>query len=116
MANRKDLPERYALGWLDSLDKRTGLAKDLIARYKELCEDLGGLDMLSYQQRSICERIIWLEYSIHSQERLLVADRDFDTSRLTQSVNALSGLYGKLGPRVSKISSFEKMMNKFDDI
>jgi len=93
----QSVPGRFAGGWLDRLDGRTELARNLRARYRELTDDLGGADRLCYAQRSLAERALWLEYWLATQERELAAGRDFDVGKWTQAFNSLQGVYGKLG-------------------
>jgi len=90
-------PDRFVVGWLDNLDGRTNLAVELRARYRELTDDLGGADRLSYAQRSLAERALWLEYWLATQERELAAGRDFDVAKWTQAFNSLQGVFAKLG-------------------
>ncbi len=94
---RADIPATYEVGWLDQLDGRYNLAKQLRARFDEICADLGGRDGLSYMQRSLIERALWLEYWLASQERILAADGDFDVGRWVQAANSLQGIYTRLG-------------------
>ena len=55
------VPRMYKRGWLHALDRRSGIYLALTARLQELMQDLGGEDNLSYQQRSLCKRAIWIE-------------------------------------------------------
>ena len=91
------MPDKHSPGWLETLDHRTALARDLHARYREVCKDLGGVDSLSYMQRSLIERGIWLEYWLANQERELATGGDFDVSRWIQAANSLQGIYSRLG-------------------
>ena len=91
------IPEKFTQGWLTELDSRTALAKEMRERYTTLTNDLGGLPCLSYQQRSLAERALWLEYWLASQERILAEGGEFDVGRWTQAANSLQGLYAKLG-------------------
>ena len=79
------------------MDGRLSLARDLRQRFVELTNDLGGADRLSYQQRSLCERALWLEYWLATQEQELSKGEPFDAAKWTQACNALSGLFAKLG-------------------
>ena len=97
MSDRKDIPHRYHHGWLKELDQRTSISKEMQDRYRQLTHDLGGLDRLSYQQRSLCERALWLEFWISTQERELASGGDIEVGKLTQATNSLQGLYSKLG-------------------
>lgn len=94
---RRAVPIQFANGWLEQLDERTTLSRTMLARYRVLTDDLGGLDSLSYAQRSLCERALWLEYWMAQQERALAEGAEFEVGRWTQAVNALQGIYTKLG-------------------
>ena len=97
MSKAKSPPDKFANGWIGQLDARTALAQEIRRRYKALAGDLGGLGALSYQQRSLLERSLWLEYFLQQQEQELATGGNFDAGKWTQACNALSGLYSKLG-------------------
>ncbi|MDT8372222.1 MAG: hypothetical protein RQ783_09595 [Gammaproteobacteria bacterium] len=90
-------PERFTNGWLNQLDARTTIAQTMRERYRAFTDDLGGNDRLSYAQRSLVERGLWLEYWLASQEQALAAGNDFDVGKWTQAANSLQGIYAKLG-------------------
>ena len=90
-------PEKYRTDWLTSLDGRTAIAQVMRERWQQLTADLGGSDRLSYAQRSLVERALWLEYWLQSQEQTLAAGGDFDVARWTQAANSLQGILAKLG-------------------
>ncbi len=92
-------PDRFQQGWLDRLDGRYALARDLRDRFQALTDDLGGASNLSYAQRALAEHALWLDHWLHQQERALAEGRmeDFDVGRWTQGLNALSGVLTKLG-------------------
>lgn len=85
--------------WLDTMDSRHALTRQLRERFVALTDDLGGADRLSYAQRSLCERALWLEYWLAQQERQLATGSaaDFDVARWTQAANSLQGILYKLG-------------------
>ena len=91
------ITDKFSHGWIDSLDGRLAIAKDLRERFTELTNDLGGLNVLSYQQRSLVEHVIFLDYWLATQERELIEGREFDVGRWTQAVNSLQGIFSKLG-------------------
>lgn len=97
-ANRRaEIPAKFETGWLEQLDGRRNIAKNLRARFDEIASDLGGVDSLSYMQRSLVERALWLEYWLSSQERELAVGAAFDVSRWVQAANSLQGIYNRLG-------------------
>lgn len=88
---------RYQRSWLDRLDARHNLTRELRERFDEICADLGGRDALSYMQRSLVERALWLEHWLANQERELSKGGEFDVSRWIQAANSLQGIYSRLG-------------------
>lgn len=96
-AKQHDIGERYRHGWLSTLDGRETLTQELRARYETICSDLGGVDSLSYMQRSLVERGLWLERWLALQERELGEGKEFDVSRWIQAANSLQGIYKSLG-------------------
>lgn len=91
------MPNQYSENWIVALDGRTRLAQAVQARYAHLTDDLGGHDRLSYSQRSLAKRALWLEAQIEMQEAALAKGEEVDTGRLTQSVNSLMGVLKTLG-------------------
>lgn len=97
MPKQQTVPTSYNNGFLNDLDSRTAVAKEMRERYQALTNDLGGLSALSYQQRSLAERVLWLEYWLASQERTLADGGEFDVGKWTQAANSLQGIFAKLG-------------------
>lgn len=96
-SKRKTVPQDYTPGFMQQLDARTAVAQTLQLRYDALTADLGGVESLSYQQRSLVERALWLEYWLQQQEVELANGGEFDAGKWTQACNALQGIYSKLG-------------------
>ena len=87
----------YKTNWLQSLDGRTAIAQELRQRQTSLSNDLGGIASLSYQQRALIDRAIFLEYHLQQQELRLATGADFDSGQWVQAANSLSGIFSKLG-------------------
>lgn len=111
---QQDVPDKYARGWLDGLDYRTALARQMRDRYKSLTDDMGGVDALSYAQRSLCERALWLEYWLSQQEKELAEGGELDVARWTQGCNSLQGILYKLGleRKARDVPSLQEFMAK----
>ena len=90
-------PGTFNTGWLSQLDGRTGVAQVMRERFNAFTADLGGVEHLSYAQRSLVERALWLEYWLAQQEQALATGADFDVGKWTQAANALQGILTKLG-------------------
>jgi hypothetical protein len=92
----KDISKRFRQNWLEQLDFRTNLARDLKDRYTALCNDLGGIERLSYAQRSLAERCIWLERYVGLQEQEMLEEH-FDPRTWILACNSLLNIYSRLG-------------------
>lgn len=79
------------------MDGRRALARDMQARHREICDDLGGADSLSYLTRSLIERYLWLEYWLAAQEAALADGGEFDVARWVQAANSAQGIAQRLG-------------------
>lgn len=96
-------PKQYTPDWLQSLDGRTAVAQEMRLRFQTYTDDLGGDASLSYAQRSLVMRALWLEYWLQTQEQHLAIGGDFDAGKWTQGANSLQGIMAKLGlNRVAK--------------
>lgn len=91
-------PQRgYTPDWLQQLDGRTALAVELRQRQQSLTDDLGGADRLSYQQRALVDRALFLEFHLQQEELKLATGQEFDSGKWVQSCNALTGIFKTLG-------------------
>ena len=97
MSRLQEPPQKFAQGWLAELDGRTGIAQVMRQRYEAFTNDLGGVSRLSYAQRSLVERSLWLEYWLAQQEQALATGAKFDIGKWTQAANSLQGILSKLG-------------------
>ena len=103
MPKLQTAPDSFQNGWLDQLDGRTSIAQIMRDRFNHFTDDLGGASHLSYQQRSLVERCLWLEYWLVQQERCLASGEEFNIGQWVQAANSLQGILSKLGlVRVSK--------------
>jgi hypothetical protein len=93
----REIPASYTGDWIQKLDGRTAIAKAIQDRLATLEDDLGGRDSLSYQQHSLCKRIVWLEALIESREAALARGDEISEGAHTQQINALVGLLKTVG-------------------
>lgn len=70
-----ELPARFdrAFPWAD-LDRRSVVARECAASLLELWQDLGGYEVLSTQQRWLCERAIFIRGRMVAYESALMAN------------------------------------------
>jgi hypothetical protein len=93
-----ELPARYSETLIEELDGRYRVTKELKDRAHAIFNDLGGLDTLSYLQRSLVKRYTFLEISHEQDEaRLARGEADVDLGRHVQRLNSLIGLARTLG-------------------
>lgn len=103
MTKPQAAPRKFEPGWIDKLDKRTGIAQSMRARYQSFTDDLGGAERLSYSQRSLVERALWLEFWLATQEQAMAEGKEIEVGKWTQACNSLQGILSKLGlDRVAK--------------
>ena len=93
----QSVPAKYSNGFLDNLDGRLGIARELRQRFEALTNDLGGSANLSYAQRSLCERALFLEFWLARQEAALANGGKFEVGPWVQACNSLQGIFAKLG-------------------
>lgn len=103
----RELPQRYEPGFLAKLDSRCAVTKEIRRRFNSVCDDLGGAGELSYLQRMLVERAVFMEAIIQGYEHQLATAQDRGPKavramtktlgRWVQGVNCLTGLCGKLG-------------------
>lgn len=97
MTKAQPVPEHFRSGFISDLDGRTAIAQDLRQRYEAITLDLGGADSLSYMQRSLVERYLWLEHWLRTEEQRLAAGAEFDVGKWVQAANSAQGILSKLG-------------------
>ena len=116
-SKNQDLPIHCAPGWLGRMDSRLALVKFLESRFLAITEDLGGQDCLSTMQRGLIERMLFLEYWLHTQETELLTGKDFNAGSWIQGFNALSGVCSKLGleRRAKQVPSLREVIDRHQE-
>lgn len=69
------LPRSYEQGFLNKLDRRTEIARQLKHSYTAIADDLGGEEQLSHVKRSLVERFVFLEAVLQGIERNIAQTR-----------------------------------------
>ncbi len=91
------LPDNYSSDWLQRLDKRTKIARAVLARIGQLESDAGGADSISAARRSLIRHAAWLDAIVDSHELRLAAGEQLDVGAYTQALNSLLGLFRLIG-------------------
>jgi hypothetical protein len=92
-----DVTARFDERFIQDLDGRSEVARTLRDRLHALCADLGGLSSLSYQELSLCRRLIHLERLVEQKELKLAQGGRLDENLYFNAINSLSGLLSKIG-------------------
>lgn len=87
----------------DDQDGRSSIVREIRERVATLERDC---DAQSHQQRSLCQRAIFIELQLESLEIKATEGLPVDMGSFTQMVNCLQGLYAKLGLKKS-VKSFD---------
>lgn len=92
-----EVTPRYEERFMEELDGRSLVARELRDRLRALTADLGGLTSLSYQEQSLAKRAVHLERLIETKELTLAQGRRVDENKYVNCICAFSGLLSKLG-------------------
>jgi len=113
-----EVGSQYNPRFLEELDRRSMVAKQLKERLRLLMTDLGGWRDLSYQEQSLCQRAVHLERLIETKELALAAGQAIDENKYTNAICALSGLLSKLGmkKRVKVLSLHDYLQAKTNEL
>lgn len=97
-AKRRDLP-KWSNEFLSQIDGRSELGVALRKRREQLEWDVSGgdPDLLSYAQRSLIARALWLEVRLEHDESKLAFGEPVSAGSHTTLINCLNGLYRTLG-------------------
>ena len=88
------IPQTFVPKFLDDLDQRCGITKEIKRRYETLVEDTGAD---SYQQEMLCQRAIFVGVQLETMECMAAESGKFDPGIYTQMTNSLLGLLKALG-------------------
>jgi hypothetical protein len=92
-----ELPSRYDEGFLDGLDGRFRIAREVRDRLAVVHADLGGEAHLSYLQRSLAKRYVWLELHHEADEARLARGEAVNLGAHVQRLNSMIGVARILG-------------------
>lgn len=94
----QEVPNKYSETFIEGIDQRLGVVKELRHRLNTLMVDLGGTEVLSYQQKSLCRRAIFVETMLEQVEKKLAhGETEGNLAVYAQGLNSLIGLYRALG-------------------
>jgi hypothetical protein len=106
------LPAKFDPDFIERLSKRYSLARIVSGRLQALEAHCGG--DLSYIQRSLIKRTVWLELLTESYEQKVASGEQVDVGALTQLNNTLKGLYKDLGikPTAKPLQTLREVMEE----
>jgi hypothetical protein len=107
---RRALPVRYDPSYVEVLDGRSRVGREVRDNFNQLIQDLGG--SLSHQQTSLAKRAVWLEFVISREELRIARGEGVDIQPHVALVGSLLGLYRTLGikrvAREARLSDYLK--------
>lgn len=108
-----DISKRFAPDFT-KLDRRFTPVKALYEEFNALTTDLGGAAALSFQETTLCKRVVHLEALITKMETVLVKGGAIDVHVYLAAINTLASLLSKLGlrRRVKNITLSEYIVSK----
>jgi hypothetical protein len=96
-----DIPDCYMdqcpQDFLEHMDGRVALVKQLRRKLDDLYDDLGGEAQVSQKEKILCKRLVHLERWIERQEAVLMEGGTVHENTYLNAVNVLSSLCGRLG-------------------
>jgi hypothetical protein len=84
---------------MSKLDQRTAMARELTRRMDAVEADLGGAPALTYAQRSLIRRAVFLEAKLEGLEAATAQGKPVDSTEYLATINTLRGLWLALGLR-----------------
>jgi hypothetical protein len=94
---RKELPVKFGTDFVEQIDGRSLLGREVRSRIGAIEADLGGPDALSHAQRSLVEHAVWVDLVLSNEECRIARGEGVDVGPFTQLINTLAGLYKALG-------------------
>jgi hypothetical protein len=93
------LPAEFTSGFMSKLDQRCAMARELKRRMDAVEADLGGAPALTYAQRSLIKRAVFLEAKLEGMEAETARGKSVDSTEYLGMINALRQLWLALGLR-----------------
>lgn len=112
------LPE-WVDDFLDLIDSRSRLALKLNRRLELLEWDVsaGDPDRLSYIQRSMIRRALWLEARLELDEARILTDNPVSAGSHSTLLNSLTNVYRLLGvnPKIKRVPTLHEYIDQRED-
>lgn len=89
------MPKEFEPRFIEDLDHRHAIAKEVRRRYEVLRNDVGADQ--SAQRDMLCRRAVFMGVCLETMEHEGLSDGNFDSGKYTQMVNSLIGLLRVLG-------------------
>jgi hypothetical protein len=106
-------PKRFEANFLAKMDGRTEIFQQLKTAYDEIVADCGGVENLSHVMLALCERFVFLEFTLQQLESRIASNpkgADEFISKWIQACNSVTGLAKTLGleKRVRKVKNLRE--------
>jgi hypothetical protein len=106
-------PKRFEANFLAKMDGRTEIFQQLKNAYDEIVADCGGAENLSHVMLALCERFVFLEFTLQNLEARIAdnpKNADEFISKWIQACNSVTGLAKTLGleRRIKKVKNLRE--------
>lgn len=88
------LPASFVPKFWDEADRRSAIVKEIVRRIERIERDTGAN---SIQKRLLCQRVVFMQLQLETQEREALESGKLDLGVYTQGVNCLIGLLKAVG-------------------
>ena len=100
------LPVKFGVDFVETVDGRSVLGRAVRDHIERLHQDLDGAGHLSFQQLSLCQRVVWLDLLLSNEEARIARGEGVDIQPHVALVGSLLSVYRALGlKRVAREAS-----------
>jgi hypothetical protein len=92
-----EIPDRFSQQFLETMDSRLAVVRELRQKFKNYCQDLGGEAELSWKQKGLTKRLLHVEGLCESKEASLVKGEAIDEVKYLNEVETYRRLCTTLG-------------------
>jgi hypothetical protein len=91
------VPSDFQPRFVEWLDQRSRVARELRQREQAITADLGGPDALTYAKRSLIRHALWIELILEERQAAWTEGAKVELGSLLQATNTLQGVWKTLG-------------------
>jgi hypothetical protein len=110
---RKELPVKFGTDFVEQMDGRSLLGREVRSRMDALVSDPGGEGSLSFQENSLVTRAIWLDLLLSNEEARIAKGEGVDIEAHVKLCGSLLSIFRALGlKRVARNATLREVLKK----